>query len=325
MTEVPRELIDYIHSGKKFIIAGHKESDGDCVGSQLALASVLRRMGKEAIPCTPDTLKRPEVKPFINHFRTTIDDETKRDARVIITDCSGLERTGDLSPLLEGLPIALIDHHEHGKDMPEHDSGPAYISETAPSVTQLILHLIYALGLQPTAEEAEFLMFGLCTDTGFFRHVDSGSSDTFETAAKLVGAGASPKKIYQAIHGGKSLDSRRLTGLLLSRAEPHFDGRLLISHQSYEENQFYGTESRDSDVLNQLLMSVAGVQAAAVIRQEKPDSCNISLRSMDRVDVSAVARSLGGGGHKNAAGVSIDGTIPDIKNKILQLFQLHLS
>jgi len=325
MNEVPRELIDFIKSGKKFIVAGHKESDGDCVGSQLALCSILGRMGKEAIPCSPGPLKRHEVKQFEKLFRTSIDKKTREGAWAIITDCSSMERTGELAGELAGLPIAIIDHHEHGKDTPEQMGGPVYISETAASVTQLILKLIDALGMELTKNEADFLFFGLCTDTGFFRHVDSNGVETFETAVRLVKAGANPKKTYQMIHGGKSLESRLLIGHILSRAEPYLDGRLLISSEDYDDNQHFGIEGRDSDVLYQLLMSVGGVQAIAVIRQEKPDACTVSLRSLDKIDVAAVAQSMGGGGHRNAAGVNVPGTIGDIREKLLELFRLHLS
>ena len=323
--DVPRDLLDFLRAGKKFIIAGHKESDGDCVGSQLALCSVLRRMGKEAIPCSPGPLKRSEVIAYTGFFKTSVDEETKKDAWVIITDCTGLDRTGDLAPMLEGLPAALIDHHQHGKEMPEHKSGPVYISAAAPSVTFMILKIIDALGLEPSREEAEFLLFGLCTDTGFFRHSNLGSAPTFETAARLVSAGASPRKTHQTIHGGKSLESRYLIGILLSRAKPYFDGKLIVTTEEYEDTQRFGEKNRDSDILYQMLLSVAGVEAIAVIRQETPENCTISLRSMNDVDVALIARTLGGGGHKNAAGAGIPGVIADIKAKLLELFRLQLS
>jgi phosphoesterase RecJ-like protein len=121
--------------------------------------------------------------------------------------------------------------------------------------------------------------------------------------------------------GGKSLDSRYLLGLVLSRAESHFGGKLIISTEEYEETQRYGLEGRDSESLYQLLQSVAGVEAIVIIRQEKPDNCTVGFRSLDKVDVATVARSLGGGGHKNAAGLSINGTIPEIKKRILAIFE----
>jgi phosphoesterase RecJ-like protein len=107
----------------------------------------------------------------------------------------------------------------------------------------------------------------------------------------------------------------------LCRAEAHFGGKLILSTEEYEDTQTFGQEGRDSDALYQLFQSVAGVEAIVIIRQEKPDNCTVGLRSLDEVDVAAVARSLGGGGHKNAAGLSIAGTIPEIKLRILDSFQ----
>jgi phosphoesterase RecJ-like protein len=110
-------------------------------------------------------------------------------------------------------------------------------------------------------------------------------------------------------------------GIILSRTESYFEGKLIISTEQYEETQRYGLEGRDSDALYQLLQSIGGVEAIAIIRQEKPDNCTVGLRSLDSVDVAAIARSLGGGGHKNAAGLSINGLIPEIKTKILAAFE----
>ena len=320
MKAVPKELLDFIKAGKKFLVAGHKEPDGDCVGSQLALCSVLKRLGKEAIPCSAGPFKRTEVRPYEELFTALPNEKDKAGAWVIITDCSSLERCGDLESHLENLPTAYIDHHHRGEDE-ENDSGPHYIDPAAPSVTLMILNLIRALGMETSKEEAEFLLFGLCTDTGFFRHGDEDSALSFEAAARLTYAGASPKKIYMAIHGGKSLESRFLLGRILSRAESHFGGRLVLSTEEYEDTQIYGQEGRDSDTLYQLLLSISGVEAIVVIRQEKPDNCSVSFRSLDEVNVAVVAQSLGGGGHKNAAGLGIAGTIGEVKTKILDQFQ----
>jgi phosphoesterase RecJ-like protein len=318
---VPAELIRFIQAGARFIVAGHKEPDGDCVGSQLALASLLRRLGKEALPCSAGPFKRTEVKPYEHLFTAAPAAEQKAGARLIVVDCSAGSRTGDLAPFIEGLPAAVIDHHGTG-DHPAHTAeSPLYLDTAAPSVTFMILRLIEALGLEPTREEAALLFFGLCTDTGFFRHVGEGGAETFAAASRLIHAGADPKKTFQAINGGKSLDSRILMGRILSRAESHFDGRLVLSTEEMEETQRFGLEGRDSDSLYQMLQSVAGVEAIVIIRQEKPDTCTVGLRSRDALDVAAVAASFGGGGHKNAAGLSVKGTIPEIRGALLEAFK----
>jgi phosphoesterase RecJ-like protein len=150
--------------------------------------------------------------------------------------------------------------------------------------------------------------------------VNETGSETFGAVSRLVSAGASPKRVFALINGGKSLDSRILTGLILSRTRPFFDGRLLLSFETYEDVTRYGGESRDSDTIYQLLMSIEEAEAAVLIRQEKPENCTIGFRSKDRIDVASIAAGFGGGGHKNAAGASIDGTIAGIEQKLLDAF-----
>jgi phosphoesterase RecJ-like protein len=313
--------LDFIKTGKRFIVAGHKEPDGDCVGSQLALVSALKRLGKEAVPCSAGPFKRTEVKSYEKYFASSIEETFRAGARVIIADCSSFDRTGDLAPLLEGLPAAAIDHHETGRKR----EGPVFIDRKAPSVTVMVSRLIGALGLELLKDEAELLLFGLCTDTGFFRHIDETGAEIFEAAAKMIRAGASPKEIFQNIHGGKSLDSRILMGRILARGESHFGGRLVVSTEEYEETQRFGLESRDSDAVYQNFQDIEGVEAVVLIRQEKPDNCTVGLRSRDEVDVAAIARSFGGGGHKNAAGLCLEGTVGEIKPKLLDKFKTIFS
>lgn len=321
---IPPELLNFIREGGKFLIAGHKEPDGDCVGSQLALASVLRRMGKEVVLCSAGPFKRTEIKPYEQFFISAPEKIDKTGLSLIIVDCSGPDRTGDLETFLKGLPLAVIDHHEGGHYANlagASAGGPFYVDKHAPSTTFLVLKLIEALGMEPNREEAELLFFGLCTDTGFFRFLDDGGAETFMAAAALVRSGANPKAVYASIHGGKSLDSRRLMGHILARAESLFGGKLIVSCEEYEESRRYGLEGRDSDSLYQLLLSVAGCEAILLIRQETPERCTVGFRSRDWVDVRSIAERFGGGGHKNAAGLSVAGTIAELKPRMIQAFE----
>jgi len=316
----PRELLDFIREGEKFLIVGHKEPDGDCLGSQLALASVLRRIGKGTILCSAGPFKRSEVKRYEPLFVSSPD--TKGIERAIVIDCSSIDRTGDIEPYLNGLSIAVIDHHDNrktGEGEPAYLAA-CYIDADAPSTTFMVMKVLKAMGLKIRRDEAEFLFFGLCTDTGFFRHVDGEGAETFEAAAALIRSGANPKDAFSAIYGGKSLDSRRLIGHILLRAEPLFGGKLVVSSEEYEETCRYSYESRDSDILFQLFQTVDGVEAIVIVRQETPENCTISFRSRSWVDVGKIAESFGGGGHKNAAGCIIPGSIADLKPLVIKAF-----
>jgi len=317
---VPEELIQFIKTGSRFIIAGHKEPDGDCVGSQLALKSAITRLGKTAVVCSEGPFKRTELRDFAGFFVPVPQQEDKPGTKVIIMDCSGRERTGSMKDYLEKFPCAVIDHHLAVTHPPSTPQAPVYADAGSPACTLLIYKLIKALGLVLTEEEAVLLLFGLCTDTGFFRHMTEKNSAAFEAAAEMIRCGASPKKIFSLINGGKSLNSRILMGRILSRTESHFDGRLLLSYETLEEFNTFGYENRDSDSLNQMLTSVSGVEAVVIIRHEFADSCTVSLRSVDKINVAQIAAFFGGGGHKNAAGLTMKGEIPSVKINILESF-----
>lgn len=313
MVEVPQELIDFIHSGNSFVIVGHEEPDGDCAGSQLALCSLLCRMGKKAVPCSAGPFKRTELRQYEKCFLPF--PENREGLKVIIMDVSIRERVGDLP--IDGLPAAVVDHHASGNPWGD----VYYLDPLAPSVTFLTEKVFMALGFTPTREEAEFLLFGLLTDTGFFRHLDESGTETFNSVSRLTAAGASPKKLFAIINGGKVLNSRLLLGAGLARTRSYFEGQLLITDETLEELQRFGTESRDSDLLYQLLQSIEGVQAIVLVRQENAEECSLGFRSRDHIDVAAIAKIFGGGGHKNASGARAYGTIAGLEEKIVAAFK----
>jgi bifunctional oligoribonuclease and PAP phosphatase NrnA len=318
MRPVPSELLDFIDRHGPFYVIGHKEPDGDCVGSQLALASFLKRTGKKAYLCSAGPFTRTEIMPYESRFSAVAPPEkhTER-AAALVLDCSSLQRIGSVAETLPKVPLAFIDHHAAGSAVGD----VVYIDDKAPSVTVMVLRLIEAMGGSPSREEAELLFFGLGTDTGYFRHLDELSSEVFEAASRLVAAGASPKKIYNMMYGGKSLFSRKLMGEILTRTEPHYDGALLVSYVTLEDQQRYGLASRDSDTLYQLLLGVAGSEAAMIIRQESERECTVGLRARERVDVGSIAASFGGGGHRLAAGLLIKGSLEDVSGKLIAAFE----
>jgi phosphoesterase RecJ-like protein len=317
MRPVPNELLDFIDRHGPFYVIGHKEPDGDCVGSQLALASFLKRSGKTAYLCSAGPFTRTEIAAYEGRFSIEVPPEKASErAAAVILDCSSLKRIGAVAETLPKVPLAFIDHHAGGNA-----AGDAvYIDEHSPSVTLMILLLIEAMGGKPTKEEAELLLFGLGTDTGFFRHLDEGSEETFQAVARLVSAGASPKRVFNLMNGGKSLLTRKLMGEILTRTESLYGGALLVSFVTLKDQQKYGLASRDSDTLYQLLLSVAGCEAAMIIRQESEAECTVGLRALERIDVGSIASGFGGGGHRLAAGLLMRGGLEEVKAKLTTAF-----
>jgi phosphoesterase RecJ-like protein len=320
-TEVPDSITGFIKDHSRFLIVGHKEPDGDCIFSQLALARFIARNGKKASLYSDGPFTRSEIRPFENDFRKSLESaETAADTAWIIVDCSSPSRTGSFEALIRDLPVAVIDHHESGN----RTDGIAWIEPSAPACVLMIQALIERLAGRVDPKEADWLLLGLCADTGFFRHLESGSTETFEAVSRLVDAGASPKRAHQQMFGGKSLNSRLLMGTILSRTESLFGGRLLISYETLEDSRKYGLESRDSDALYQLFLSIEGSEAVILIRQESEEFCAVGLRSKTFVDVGSIAMGFGGGGHRHAAGIHIAGKSADVREQLIEAFARYM-
>jgi len=313
-------ILSFLERYSAYLIVGHKEPDGDCVGSQLALASFLSRRGKKAVLLSSGPFARTEIADYAPRFTDRLDPAVVAagGCAVVVMDCSSLSRIGSVADVLpEGLPVAFIDHHASG----EASGDVRLVDHGAPAVTCLVQGVIEAAGDVPTKEEAEMLMFGLCTDTGFFRHLDGNSGPVFSAVGRLVDAGASPKRAFDMMNGGKPFESRKLMGEMLAKAETRYDGRLIVTSIGLEAQERYGMVGRDSDMLYQLLLTVAGMEVAVVVRQESPADCTVGFRSKSTIDVAAIASSFGGGGHRLAAGLHIAGQADDIVERVIAAFE----
>ncbi|HAH61039.1 MAG TPA: bifunctional oligoribonuclease/PAP phosphatase NrnA [Treponema sp.] len=303
-----------------FYIVGHKEPDGDCICSCLALGLLIKSEGKQYQLLSAGPFKRSEIHQYEKMFSSSmqfLSEEERRHTGLIISDCSEYSRLGDLDGDPRNLDSFIIDHHKTA-------SCPAgascLIDQSAPAACSLVQLLYEGIAGKVSKEAAELLFFGLSTDTGFFRFLTSDSAEVFRAAARLVEAGADPRMTYDLITSGKPYTTRKLLGIMLDRAERYLDGKLIVTYEKIEDTQKWGAEGRDSDSLYQLLLSVKGVEAVVFLRQETEASCTGGFRSRDDVDVSAVAAKFGGGGHKNASGMSVEGRIDTLIPAIVKEF-----
>lgn len=318
---VPEALLAFLRAHDSFLVIGHQEPDADCIGSQLALGSFLSRQGKAVKQYNHGPFKRAEINRYSALFATRIDpfDKVSRPG-VLVLDCSSLDRIGDLRQDVPGLDVAVIDHHATNHAFAE----VQWIDSSRSSCTWMVHRLIGALGGVPTTEEAHWLMLGLATDTGFFRHLEAGSQDTFHTAAALAAAGASPKAVFQQINGGKVLANQKLMGLILSRTESHFGGKVLYSWEELTDRTNLGAENRESDLIYQTLQGVNGVELVVLLRQDTATTVTGGLRSRSFLDVAVLAQKFGGGGHVRASGFSCPGTVADVRTRVLDELKLLL-
>ena len=315
-------LKEFIQIHDSFIIIGHKEPDGDCIASCLGIAAIVDYFQKPYQLLSAGPFKRQEIKKYESKFTDKIDfmdTEERKHTGLIITDCSEISRLGDIDFDFKGLDIFIIDHHKTS-DLPPNAKG--YINGAAPAAA-FIVQLFYEALIGPLPKEvAEIIFFGICTDTGFFRFLSSSeeAAEVFNAVARLNTYGADPRKTYNDINNGKPWNTRKLLGTLLSRAERHLNGRLIITYETLDDTHKLGTEGRDSDALYQLLLSTKDVEAAVFLRQDSPTTCTGGFRSLDKIDVSSIAAKFGGGGHKNASGMSCEGKIDTLIPSIIKEF-----
>ena len=314
----------FIKKYRRFVIAGHKEPDGDCMSSSLGVSYILDHFSKEYILLNAGPFKRSEVKQFAPLFKQELPfmaEQDRKETGLIIVDCSELSRLGDdLKEQLDGLDGFVIDHHKTAST----GSMSAIVDPTAPAAALIIQQLYEALVGNPDSGQAKTLFFGLATDTGFFRYLGTKDAEVFRAAARLVEAGSNPRETYQEMTGGKPWTTRKLLGILLERAERQLGGKLIISWETQEDTKKYGQDGRDSDAFYSLMLAVEGVEAVAFVRQETDFNCTLGLRSRDRIDVSTVASRFGGGGHKNASGASCEGKIETLVPALVKEFAKQL-
>ena len=312
--------VRFISSHRSFVVLGHKEPDGDCVASQIAAATLLRALGKEATLHSAGPFDRPEIAPFEPDFSSTVPVERRSLAAAVILDCSTPDRTGAVGDAVAGLPCLVIDHHSAGEQFGD----ARMVDSSAPSTTMLLLDLYDATGVTPDADTARLILFGLCTDTGFFRHLGPGSADTYRAIARLVERGTSTADVYMMVYGRRELASRKLLGGMLQRAESHWSDALILTWQMIADREQLAAHQRGEDDLYRLLQTVKGNVVVALIREEGKGAFSVGLRSTTAVDVGAVAASFGGGGHRQAAGFDIQGTLDSVKKTVIEALRKRM-
>lgn len=310
----------FINNHNFFIVIGHKEPDGDCISSCLGIAEILKHYNKQYQLLSAGPFKRTEIQKFEKQFTNEMEflsESERKQTGLIICDCSEMHRLGEIEGDLKNLDTFVIDHHKTA-EIPNNAESIIYSNSPAAS---LLVQLLYENCVGKLTEKiAKTLFFGLMTDTGFFRFLTNKDTETFLASARLVEAGANPRETYDEITSGKSYQSRKLLGVMLNHAEAYLDGKLIVTYETLEDTKKYGQEGRDSDALYSALLAVKNVEAVVFVRQETDSNCTAGLRSKDRVDVSSVAAKFGGGGHKNASGLSTQGKIETLIPAIVKEF-----
>ncbi|MFQ5526795.1 MAG: bifunctional oligoribonuclease/PAP phosphatase NrnA [Thermoanaerobaculia bacterium] len=300
----PEPLLRPLCEGERFVITSHLNPDGDAVGSALALARLLRRLGKVSQVWLHDPV--PSMyRQLAGSDRVHSGSEPPAgfpdsfDAAITL-ECPSLDRSG-LEEQLSQVALLNIDHH-----LGNESYGVAnWVDTSAPALGEMIQTLAEKLKLPLDSDTATCLMLALVSDTGGFRF--SNSSDrAFEAAAELVRKGAQPQQISQWLYESRSESSLRLLQEMLASLELHEGGRIATALLTREMFERSGASPEDTEGLVDFPRSIAGVEAVGLIRQIGDRWVKVSLRSRDRVNVEEIARRNGGGGHRNAAGYKLE-------------------
>ena len=309
---------DEIRSRSSFLLTSHARPDGDSIGSQLAMAAALRRLGKSVRIVNRDRPPEPFFGlPGMDRIEVAPRQDGQYDA-LIVMECSDLARPGVAG--LEGYFTINIDHHP-GNSM---YGAVNWFDETAAACGELVADVIDALGVSWDVEIASHIYLAILTDTGSFRH-STITARTFEACRRVAETGVDPAAIARLVYEQSTVGKLKLIGALLDSMEVSADGRLAILTLDDELMARTGATSYDTDgVINMPLMASA-VQAVALLRAEADGQVRVSLRSKGDLDVRLVAAQFGGGGHRNASGFTVTGDPAAVRQQLTERLQSALS
>ncbi|MEJ7624849.1 MAG: bifunctional oligoribonuclease/PAP phosphatase NrnA [Pyrinomonadaceae bacterium] len=304
------QVVELIENKNKFAITTHIKPDGDGVGSSLGLCWLLRSLNKEA-----EVIVRGDVPPAYHSLPgasdirdiSALDDDY--DA-VFIIECSDLNRPGISG--LEGQLTVNIDHHATS----EHFGTINWIDSTASAVGEMIYNLCKAIGGRITKDIAECVYMALVTDTGSF-HFSNTSDRTLKVASELVKAGAKPAKISEAVYNNYPWSRIELMRRVLATVKRDTSGKIASIRQTLEMTETSGAVDGDNNGFVNIPLAAREVVAVVYTREVGPDSYRASLRSKGTINVARVAEKFGGGGHKNAAGLSVEGDWDEREREII--------
>jgi len=296
------QTAEAIRRRQRFVIASHVRPDGDAVGSQMAMAYALKHLGKEVRVVSCDAAPPPLlVFPGVSEIEIVDRVDDPGDA-VIVMESGDLLRTG-VSGLERGFVIN-IDHHV-GNSM---FGAINWFDVSAAACGEMVFDLVRELGVPLSHDIAVHLYVAILTDTGSFRHSNI-TPRTFEICRQCVEAGVNPSAVARSVFDSNNLGRLKLMGAILSRMHIDSSGRLATVSVDEELVTSCNGTYEDTEGLINLPLTVREIQAVVFFKQVGPDDWRVSMRSKGDVNINAVAKEFGGGGHKNASGCSASGSL----------------
>jgi phosphoesterase RecJ-like protein len=298
------EVVKIINQSKTFFIAGHVKPDGDSIGSALAISSVLNRMGKKTCVYSVDEI--PKFVKFLkgsNKIKKFVKKTEKFDSAIIL-ESNNFSRMGDIITPSQVKKIINIDHHLSYTDF----GNVNYIVPSSSSTAELILNIFEYMKIKLLQHEAECLYTGILTDTGRFQQVNT-TVNSHIASAKLMAYGVDVNKVYKEVYEKGSLNTLKLQGLALYGIKTVLNNKVSYILLTKDMLKKTTTSEGDSEGLVNYTLRIDGVLVGCVFKEVNTKTTKVSLRSVKSFDLLKVVRVFDGGGHKNAAGCTINAGI----------------
>jgi bifunctional oligoribonuclease and PAP phosphatase NrnA len=299
------EVLERLRDDTRFVLATHENPDGDALGSLVGMHGLLSELGKQVeMFIAPEDLPLPieyrifRLESLIQAPPTDIAQRT-----VVFLDCGNIDRNS-AQVLRDGAHLINIDHHHDNTGFGTLN----YVEPAASCTAEIVWDLTRDLGVQLSADVAQALYIGLITDTGRFMYENTGARAHI-MAAELIEAGVDVPATYRQLYEEMPPEKIALLALALTRVERFGDGELTLAALSAEDFTRAGADDAYSEGIIDHLRAIQGTKVAVLVREvtsgERKGQHKVSLRATDdNVDVSAIARAQGGGGHRRAAGFS---------------------
>src|SRR5690348_12011635 len=310
-----REIAKLVKQEARIVLTTHVNADGDGLGSEVGMWHLLAARGARPLIANPTPI--PERFDFLIPGGADVSDravkEIGRADAVIVLDIADLSRLGDLGQAVRAakIPVGCVDHHVSPGTLPE---GPRLVAPEAAATAELIFDFATALGWELPADAARALYVGLLTDTRAFRFSNT-SARALRVAGDLLERGVDPETIYEQVYASAPEGRIRLTAEVLQTLVVE-DGLAWVTVPPGALER-YDASPDDLDGIVEFPRSIAGVRLALLFRELANGRIKVSFRSMGAVDVARLAGQFGGGGHKKAAGASLDGTLAEAEARVL--------
>ena len=305
------KIVETIHAAHRILVATHCRPDGDAAGSEIAMGHILHALGKHVTVYNFDPI--PETFLFLEGAQNVVHDVNPDEYDLlIVVDCGDAALIGKKFPYDDfKCRRIFIDHHSlpyQNCDLNLHDPKAAATGE-------IIFHLMNALGVQLTKNIAESLYTSIITDTGSYRY-SSTTPDAMKISACLLETGIDVWNICSNIYENNPVEKIKLLGLVLQSLWLSDDGKIACLHATRDMLRACHCSGAMTDGFINYARSIHGVEVSIFLTQLEENYFRLSFRSRGNFDVSKIAATLGGGGHKNAAACTINGTIEDIRKRV---------